>query len=198
MSLQDDHVLLGKPDINNVHADASPSNPDPFKFSHGLTGVDQPANYFFVNILLATLLVPFTFAFVRRVVIHLRNNRRRISVINSCTSQNFWRTDRYSILGPLKRHFLHAPLVGDRHSRELWVTSSINLGILPTRPQLLVIIVYISSNVAYCFAVPSHLSGAKWMEQHQVGCRTVCILRMGSRRVFRLHLLTNTVKWTTP
>ncbi|KAF9693098.1 hypothetical protein EKO04_008588 [Ascochyta lentis] len=144
----------GEPDIDDVLANPSASNPDPFKFSHGLTGVDQPANYFFVNVLVATVLLPVVIAILFRIFVYLRNDRRRISIIASCRGQNFWRTDRYSCWGPLKKHFLYAPLVSDRHSRELRLTSTVHAGTLPTRPQLLVISIYVASNIAYCLAVP--------------------------------------------
>lgn len=152
------------PDINNVQPNASDSNDDPFKFSHGLTGVDQPANYLFVNILITTVLVPVLLTFLYRLTTYLRNDRRRVSVINSCRGQNFWRRDRFWITGYFKKHFLYAPLFGDRHSRALSFTSKIILGTLPTRPQLLVILVYTASNIAYCLAIPEQLPAQRVAE----------------------------------
>ena len=162
----DAHTFLGtvEPDFDDVHANASLSNGDPFKFSHGLTGVDQPANYLFVNILIATVLVPVVLALSHRVFVYFRNDRRRVSVISSCQGQNFWKRDRLSSWGTLKRHFLYAPLVGDRHSREIRVFPTIAIGTLPTRPQLLVIVIYIVSNVAYCLAVPEQLEAQRFAE----------------------------------
>ncbi|KAJ4377151.1 hypothetical protein N0V86_006592 [Didymella sp. IMI 355093] len=64
----------------------------------------------------------------------------------------------------MKRHFLYAPLVGDRHSRELRVTPSVSAGTLPTRPQFLVILVYIASNIAYCLAVPEEETAQRFAE----------------------------------
>ncbi|KZM18614.1 uncharacterized protein EKO05_0000665 [Ascochyta rabiei] len=153
-----------EPNINDVHANLSPSNSDPFKFSHGLTGVDQPANYLFVNILTATILAPVIATILLRTFVYLRNDRRRVSVITSCRSQNFWRRDRYSCWGPLKRLFLYAPLVGDRHSREIRLTSTVHAGGLPTRPQFLVIVIYVASNIAYCLAVPEQLPDQRFAE----------------------------------
>ncbi|KAH6629364.1 ferric reductase [Boeremia exigua] len=153
-----------EPDIDNVHADASSSNTDPFKFSHGLTGVDQPANYLYVNILIVTVLVPAALTFLYRLVVYIRNDRRRVSVISSCRGQNFWRRDRYSILGTAKKNFLYAPLFGDRHSRPLRITSTVNAGTIPTRPQFVVIMVYIASNLAYCLAVPEQLPAQRFAE----------------------------------
>jgi predicted ferric reductase len=164
MAPLDGVLAVGESNIDDVHANASSSNSDPFKFSHGLTGVDQPANYLYVNTLIATLLLPFALAFAYRAFTYVRNDRRRVSVITSCKGQNFWRRDRYSTLGTLKRYFLYAPLVGDRHSRELRVTSSVSAGTLPTRPQFLVILVYILSNLAYCLAVPEKATAQRFAE----------------------------------
>lgn len=153
-----------EPDFDDVHSNASLTNDDPFKFSHGLTGVDQSANYLFINILLATALVPVVLTLVYRMFGYVRNDRRRISMIASCRGHNFWRKDRFSCWGPLKKHFLYAPLVGDRHSRELRLTSTVTIGMLPTRPQLLVIVVYIASNITYCLAVPAQPTAQRFAE----------------------------------
>ncbi|KAF1354279.1 ferric reductase [Lizonia empirigonia] len=159
-----DVPVPGEPNMNDIHVNDSISNGDPFKFSHGLTGVDQPANYLFVNILIATVLIPVVLAMAFRIFVYLRNDRRRVSVVNSCRGQNFWRRDRYSWWGLLKRYFLYAPLVGNRHSRALRITSTVNAGNLPTRPQLLIIIVYIISNIAYCLAVPEQSLAQRFAE----------------------------------
>ncbi|KAJ4987069.1 ferric reductase like transmembrane component [Stagonosporopsis vannaccii] len=143
--------VSGEPNIDDVHADASPSNTDPFKFSHGLTGVDQPANYLFVNILIATIMVPVIIALAHRLIVYVRNDRRRISVITSCRGQNFWRTDRYSTLGTIKKTFLYASLLGHRLKWALRLKAVIRL---PTRPQAMVLTIYIISNIAYCLAIP--------------------------------------------
>ncbi|KAF2623249.1 hypothetical protein BU25DRAFT_478435 [Macroventuria anomochaeta] len=79
---------------------------------------------------------------------------RRVSAITSCRGHNFWRRDRYSFWAPLKRYFL----------RELRVASAINAGTLPTRPQFLVIVVYIASNIAYCLAVPENIPDQRFAE----------------------------------
>lgn len=156
--------VLDEPNINDVHANASIANGDPFKFSHGLTGVDQSANYLYVNILIATALIPVILTLLFRIVVYIRDDRRRISVVTSCRGQNFWRKDRFSCWGPLKRYFLYAPLMGNRHSHGLRITANIIAGTLPTRPQLLVIVVYIASNVAYCLAVPEQLPAQRFAE----------------------------------
>lgn len=164
MSAQQDTSAIPVPDLENVHANASSDNSDPFKFSHGLTGVDQPANYLFVNILIVTVLAPVSFTFLYRLFVYFRNDRRRTSVITSCRGQNFWSRDRWPFLGTIKKNFLYAPLFGDRHSRELQVTSFFTTGTLPLRPQLLIILIYTASNIAYCLAIPEQLPAQRFAE----------------------------------
>ena len=153
-----------EPNIDNVHADASPSNTDPFKFSHGLTGVNQPANYLFVNILIATVLAPVVVALAYRIMVYVRNDRRRVSVITSCRGENFWRRDRYSTMGKIKKNFLYAPLFGDRHSQELRLKLAIQTGAVPTRPQFTALMIYITSNIAYCLAIPKQIPAQHFAE----------------------------------
>ncbi|KAJ8108566.1 hypothetical protein OPT61_g8083 [Boeremia exigua] len=128
---------LDEPDVNNIRANASAK--DPFKYSHGFTGVDQPANYLFANILLATILALVILTLSYRTFVRIRNDRRRVSIIRSHLGQNFWRTDRYLISGLLKKHFLYAPLYGNRHSRESRASSTI------------------ASNAAYCLMLTGQL-----------------------------------------
>jgi predicted ferric reductase len=49
----------------------------------------------------------------------------------------------------LKRHVLYAPLLGKRHNREIQLSSAVNVGTLPTRFQLLWLIAYFATNVAF-------------------------------------------------
>ncbi|KAH7371340.1 ferric reductase [Pyrenochaeta sp. MPI-SDFR-AT-0127] len=143
------------PNIDDTHANASTLNRDPFKFSHGLTGVDQSANYQYVNALVATALVPAILAITFRICTGVRNDRRRISAITSCQKNGLWEKDRYQFWGWLKRYFLYSPICAKKHnSDERGVLSAVNVGTLPTLPQLAIIIIYIVSNIAYCLAIP--------------------------------------------
>ncbi|KAF1850702.1 ferric reductase [Cucurbitaria berberidis CBS 394.84] len=165
------------PNIDDVHADASASNRDPFKFSHGLTGVDQPANYLFVNILVATALILVILAISFRLLIGVRNYERRISVINACRKQDFWKKDRHPWWGLLKRYFLYAPVLANQHDREIRISKTINVGTLPTRPQLAVIIFYVVSNVVYCAAIPMR-PRAQMLAEFRGRCGTLAAFNM--------------------
>ncbi|RAR11831.1 ferric reductase [Stemphylium lycopersici] len=127
------------------------SDYDPFKYSHGLAGVNQPLNYLFVNILVATALVPTTLALCFRIFVSVRNDRRRLSAVASCRGQDFWKSNRHSNWGSFKRHFLYAPVKSSSSIETLSFIPSVSR---PLRPHLAVILVYFFSNLAYCFAIP--------------------------------------------
>lgn len=55
----------------------------------------------------------------------------------------------------IKRHLLYAPVLSKRHNREIQLSSAINVGTLPTRFQLLFLMAYLATNVAFCvIAIP--------------------------------------------
>lgn len=49
-----------------------------------------------------------------------------------------------------KKHFLYAPIFRKRHNREIQLSAAVNVGTLPTRFQLLFIVAYLGTNIAYC------------------------------------------------
>ncbi|KAH6624769.1 ferric reductase like transmembrane component-domain-containing protein [Chaetomium sp. MPI-SDFR-AT-0129] len=51
-----------------------------------------------------------------------------------------------------KRNIQYAPILGKRHNREFQLSSAINVGTLPTRMQLVFLIGYFATNVAFCVA----------------------------------------------
>tara|TARA_R110002003_G_scaffold296_2_gene18598 strand:+ start:9402 stop:11222 length:1821 start_codon:yes stop_codon:yes gene_type:complete len=124
------------PDIDNVTANSSLANPDPFKFSHGLTGVDQPSNYVFVHILIATALIPASLALALRIITSIRNDKQRVTAIGYKQQSDNWKLESYACWGSIKWCFLYAPV---------WTTGH-------SRPQFLISIVYVFSNIAYCSA----------------------------------------------
>lgn len=50
----------------------------------------------------------------------------------------------------LKKHILYAPVFSKRHNREFQLSSAVNIGTLPTRLQLLFLLSYLGTNVAFC------------------------------------------------
>jgi hypothetical protein len=49
-----------------------------------------------------------------------------------------------------KKHMMYAPVFRKRHNREFQLSSAVNIGTLPTRLQLLFLVLYLSTNVAFC------------------------------------------------
>jgi predicted ferric reductase len=142
------------PDINDIHASESDSSHDPFRFSHGLSGVNQTSNYLFINILLATALAPAILALCFRIFISARNDRRRVSAIASCRGHDFWKRNRYTYWGSFKRYFLYAPVTPTRRQHQATESTSMKRVTNRTIPHVVVIIVYVLSNLAYCLAIP--------------------------------------------
>jgi hypothetical protein len=140
--------------FDDIHNDNTNTSSDLFKFSHGLAGVDQTLNFMFVNILIATALIPIITALFLRIVITARNDRRRISAIASCRGQEFWSKDRYSYWGVIKRHFLYAPagLIKCQQPAKGSTGGTTPIS-LPTCANIVVIVVYILSSAAYCLVI---------------------------------------------
>ena len=63
--------------------------------------------------------------------------------------QRFW-TRAGSYWPCINKHLLYAPLKNVRHNREIQLSKAINVGTLPLRLHLLVLVFYLFSNVAYC------------------------------------------------
>jgi hypothetical protein len=62
--------------------------------------------------------------------------------------QRFFVKDSHNV-SALKRHVLYAPVLSKRHNREIQLSSAINVGTLPTRFQLLWLLAYFATNVAF-------------------------------------------------
>lgn len=73
-----------------------------------------------------------------RTVVCLNNDRQRYFALPSPN------------LAMLKRHVLYAPVLRKRHNREIQLSTAINVGTLPTRFQLLFLVAYFTTNVAFC------------------------------------------------
>jgi predicted ferric reductase len=143
--------LLTIPNIDDIHANASIANHDPFKFSHGLTGVDQQANYFFVTLLLAIISIPLLLTLVHRFATRVRNERRRISVIGFSKKYSCYK--RYVYRGRLEQYLSNAPIWSNRCRYNFPTPATSSTKTLRPRPQTLLIIVYILSNILYCATI---------------------------------------------
>lgn len=59
-------------------------------------------------------------------------------------------TAPYQKYASLKKHLLYAPIFHKRHNREFQLSTAVNMGVLPTRFQLLFLIAYFAANIAFC------------------------------------------------
>ncbi|ROT40157.1 hypothetical protein SODALDRAFT_338029 [Sodiomyces alkalinus F11] len=76
------------------------------------------------------------FKFVRSMAC-LSNESQRYFTAESCKLSFF------------KKNILYAPIFSRRHNREFQLSSAINMGTLPTRLQLIFLVAYFASNVAF-------------------------------------------------
>lgn len=68
----------------------------------------------------------------------------------------------YEKYASLKRYLLDAPLWNKRHNREFQVSERLNFGMLPTRFQFIVLILYFGANIVFC------LAKIHWDQQYRV------------------------------
>ncbi len=121
-------------------------------YSYGLNGVDQVANYFYVNIIVTFFLALCLVTFVLRLS-RMANSRLRHLFALGHSNQAFWAQNRSRWLPWVKRNVSYAPLWNVRHNREIQLSSAINVGTLPSRFHTILLTVYALSNVAYCFVL---------------------------------------------
>ncbi|KAF2122254.1 ferric reductase [Lophiotrema nucula] len=152
-------------DVNDAHSQNPATANDPYKFSHGLTGVDQPANYLFVNILVSIIVGLTLLAICLRLMKGVvQNDRRLLTAITSPQCHNYWSKNRHGWWAWLKRHIIYSPLWSTRHNREFRISRAISVGTLPTRMQLIIIMIYTAANVAFCLAIPNQPETSKIAE----------------------------------
>ncbi|KAB5560282.1 ferric reductase NAD binding domain-containing protein [Coniochaeta sp. 2T2.1] len=68
-------------------------------------------------------------------------------------AQNYWKWKQWAWMPALKKHLIYAPLWKKRHTKELRLSSALNVGTLPSRLQTLILWVWFSSNMAYMFVL---------------------------------------------
>ena len=100
-------------------------------------------NYMFI--VLASLIVGLT---IWRVTTELVKYVRTLTCLNNDTQRYF--ISPSSTYATFKKNLLYAPIFSRRHSREFKLSSAINVKILPTRFQLLFLLAYFGTNIAFC------------------------------------------------
>jgi hypothetical protein len=83
-----------------------------------------------------------------RVLIVSVKHARLLACLTNDKQRYFLRP--YQKYASLKKDLLYAPIFHKRHNRELQLSAAINMGILPTRLELLFLIAYLGTNIAFC------------------------------------------------
>ncbi|EFX05653.1 ferric-chelate reductase [Grosmannia clavigera kw1407] len=93
---------------------------------------------------------------------------RTVTSLNNDTQRYYAEQDsRHSWL---KRNVVYAPVSRKRHNREIQMSSAINVGTLPTRLQLIFLLGYLATNVAYCVIhIPFDSVGAAAQLRNRTG-----------------------------
>lgn len=101
--------------------------------------------YNYIFIICASLVAALL---IWRVVIESVKYVRQLTCLNNDTQAYFTQpSERWA---SFKKHILYAPVFRKRHNREIQLSSAINIGTLPTRFQLMFLIGYFATNVAFC------------------------------------------------
>ncbi|KAK4157109.1 ferric reductase like transmembrane component-domain-containing protein [Chaetomidium leptoderma] len=73
---------------------------------------------------------------------------RTVTCLNNDTQRYFAQpSENYSWF---KKNVLYAPILSKRHNREFQLSSALNVGTLPSRMQLVFLVGYLATNVAFC------------------------------------------------
>jgi len=99
----------------------------------------------YLFIVLGALSIALT---IWRISLILTRYVRTVTCLRNDTQRYFARpSHKYSWF---QRNIWYAPIFSKRHNREFQISSAINVGTLPTRLQLLFLVGYLATNVAFC------------------------------------------------
>ncbi|KAI9710058.1 MAG: hypothetical protein M1812_007522 [Candelaria pacifica] len=123
----------------------------PASYTHGLLGVDQSTNHLLLYLLWGSMAALCIFILVARFT-QMGNAylRHLFSLSASSEQQAFWAENRTKIWPNIKKHFVYAPIWKKRHNREIRLSTALNFGTLPSRFHLVLLSLYVLSNLAYC------------------------------------------------
>ncbi|TQW00657.1 hypothetical protein V2A60_001718 [Cordyceps javanica] len=117
-----------------------------------LNGVNQPLNMAFANALWYTLGGLGVIILAIRLMEILWAKLRQVSAMSvPRDKQHYWKMSQWSWMPRFKKHLIYAPLFRKRHNREFRLSSAINVGTLPSRLHMFIVVVYLASNLVYMF-----------------------------------------------
>ncbi|KAF2749679.1 hypothetical protein M011DRAFT_398063 [Sporormia fimetaria CBS 119925] len=124
------------------------------RYSFGLTGVDQDGNFLWVDVFAFMLL----FVALSTLALHICNmcwrQMRHLSVMGQPSRQAYWKHNKSNWWPWINRHILAAPLWNKRHNKSFQLSSAIDNGTLPGRWHTIILVIYVSLNIAWCCILP--------------------------------------------
>lgn len=119
-----------------------------------LNGVNQQKNMIFKDALWWTLGAAALFILAIRIMEILWAKLRQVSAMSvPREKQTYWKVSQWSWMPGAKKHLIYAPLLKKRHNREFRFSTAVNVGTLPSRLHLFIVILYLASNIAYILAL---------------------------------------------
>lgn len=137
--------------------------------SSGAAGANAAINAGLENVLLSNYLyyilaVGSALIITYKVYMSITRYMRTVSSLNNNTQHYFaqetWRDAFF------KRSIQYAPIFRKRHNREFALSSAVNMGTLPSRLQLICLLGYFATNIAFCVTdIAFHSNFDTWIDQ---------------------------------
>lgn len=106
--------------------------------------VDEMLSHYLLIVLGALSIALAAWRFTTLLVRYVRT----VTCLQNDTQRYFAKpSENYSWF---KRNIIYAPILSKRHNREFQLSSAVNVGTLPTRLQLVFLLGYLATNVAFC------------------------------------------------
>lgn len=122
-----------------------------YAHSRGLGGANPARDVLFAHITFISVIGVAFILFCGRIAQLGHAYLRRISSLAAGgRRQAFWSMEDSLLWAIFKKHVLYAPLGRKRHHREIQLPFAIGVGILPSRLQAIMIVLYTASQIAYC------------------------------------------------
>ena len=131
-----------------------------YEYSRGLGGVDVPKDVLFTRIIYGSLVIAAFCIFCARIAQLAHAQLRLFTALGAGRrEQNFWGIESYPLWARVKKHLLYAPIGRKRHNREIQLSTAVNVGTLPSRFQLILLLLYAASQVAFCIYLDYGVNG---------------------------------------
>jgi len=122
-------------------------------YAWGLTGVDQTGNYRWVDVFLYVLLAISIGLLGLRFCNMFWRHTRHLAAMGT-DKQAYWEHNQTMWWPWLNRHLLQAPLHKKKHNASFQISAAIDNGTLPGRWHMIMLVIYVALNLAFCLALP--------------------------------------------